>query len=157
MRIPARTVDVRLPTTIISMIKWIRTSRLSIKISLSGSLRRVVCTRSATVSTGVYDSTFSQQCRMRHTLLPAMSLRAVSNDASGRARHTVPSAKSCTTHSVVSRDSPGVHPNPCFVPCATHTDVSSVTPLQLRSAILWEGYRESRSCSRDTFPEAYIT
>ena len=23
--------------------------------------------------------------------------------------------------------------------------------------ILWEGYRESRRCSRDTYPESYIT
>ena len=25
------------------------------------------------------------------------------------------------------------------------------------SGLLWEGFRESRRCSRDTYPESYIT
>jgi len=33
-----------------------------------------------------------------------------------------------------------------------------VTPVsQLLMGPLWEGYRESRRCSRDTYPESYIT
>ena len=29
--------------------------------------------------------------------------------------------------------------------------------LVIDSGLVWEGFRESRTCSRDTYPESYIT
>jgi len=61
-----------------------------------------------------------------------------------------PTPYTSPTHGALHPKTYTLHPNPCL-----HLDLCTLrlTPYDR----LWEGYRQSRRCSRDTYPESCIT